>query len=182
MPPSATTPTTSNRSGHCRRGIATRHSHRSPTWSSSSAGRSSPHNFGALTPSRPPPQKSTPCAWPGPTSRHRCESRVDIALFVIAVLTLICAAFIVPFAVLTWKQGHRQEQRHTERSDVSWRVDQDEIPGRLRVVNIGRDPAYDVHVVMSVDEETLRSEADVVAADEALGLDSQTLREAMEEK
>ena len=107
---------------------------------------------------------------------------MDIALFVIAVLTLICAAVVVPFVVLAWKQGHRQEQRHTERSDVSWRVDQDEIPGRLRVVNIGRDPAYDVHVVISVDEETLRSEADVVSADEALVLDSQTLREAMEEK
>jgi len=37
---------------------------------------SSPLNFEAPTPNRPPQRKSTSCGWPGQTSRHKGESRV----------------------------------------------------------------------------------------------------------
>src|SRR6266705_275088 len=56
-------------------GTPPRPSHRPPTWPPSSAGSSSPQDFGHLSLTSQPSKKSTSSAWPGKNSRHNRESR-----------------------------------------------------------------------------------------------------------
>ncbi len=75
-PPPRITPPTSKITAPALPGTPPRPSHRPPTWPPSSAGSSSPQDFGHLSLTSQPSKKSTSSAWPGKNSRHNRESRV----------------------------------------------------------------------------------------------------------
>ena len=76
-PPPTTTPPTSTATAAAPPGTRPKPSRPQPTWPASSAASSSPLDLRHLALTSQHPKKSAPSAWPGKTSPHNRESRVN---------------------------------------------------------------------------------------------------------
>lgn len=91
----------------------------------------------------------------------------------LAIAALVCSAVVVPFVILTWVTTRRADRRDGLRSDVAWAI---EVAGTSAGVRqVGRDEAFDVLVLLDIDEESLRVEVRRVSPDETVAVTSRAL-------
>lgn len=92
--------------------------------------------------------------------------RVEGWMLLFSAGACLAAVGALVVSALTHRLGSRAEQRATGRCDVSWSIVRD--GGVFTVTNSGRDPALDVLLVVSVDHETNRADAESLDPDQSL--------------